>query len=206
MANTWTPNLFFPCPPAFSFALCYCPSLLQVRHIKYQSLVFSCFYPQQESSRALVTLMCAGSLLMSRNVIWSLAPGRMGVGLWTLKSRRQTSASMSPMESGILSVRGASGVGSAENLYVSEWIFFTITVLSEETVLCLCLTEVTGKKNERIYACCEEPYPDVTFTLVLRRRTLYYGLNLLIPCVLISTLALLVFLLPADAGEKISLG
>ncbi|KAG7221755.1 hypothetical protein INR49_029138 [Caranx melampygus] len=68
------------------------------------------------------------------------------------------------------------------------------------------LVEVTGKKNERIYACCEEPYPDITFTLVLRRRTLYYGLNLLIPCVLISTLALLVFLLPADAGEKISLG
>ncbi|KAG9347193.1 hypothetical protein JZ751_006120 [Albula glossodonta] len=40
----------------------------------------------------------------------------------------------------------------------------------------------------------------------MRRRTLYYGLNLLIPCVLISGLALLVFLLPADSGEKISLG
>lgn len=40
----------------------------------------------------------------------------------------------------------------------------------------------------------------------MRRRTLYYGLNLLIPCVLISALALLVFLLPADSGEKISLG
>lgn len=40
----------------------------------------------------------------------------------------------------------------------------------------------------------------------MRRRTLYYGLNLLIPCILISTLALLVFLLPADSGEKISLG
>lgn len=40
----------------------------------------------------------------------------------------------------------------------------------------------------------------------MRRRTLYYGLNLLVPCVLISTLALLVFLLPADSGEKISLG
>lgn len=69
-----------------------------------------------------------------------------------------------------------------------------------------CLAEVPGRKNERFYDCCQEPYPDVTFTVVMRRRTLYYGLNLLIPCVLISTLALLVFLLPADSGEKISLG
>uniref|UniRef100_A0A3Q3XEF7 Cholinergic receptor, nicotinic, alpha 7 (neuronal) n=1 Tax=Mola mola TaxID=94237 RepID=A0A3Q3XEF7_MOLML len=68
------------------------------------------------------------------------------------------------------------------------------------------LVEVPGRRNERFYECCREPYPDVTFTVVMRRRTLYYGLNLLIPCVLISTLALLVFLLPADSGEKISLG
>lgn len=68
------------------------------------------------------------------------------------------------------------------------------------------IVEVPGRRNERFYDCCKEPYPDVTFTVVMRRRTLYYGLNLLIPCVLISTLALLVFLLPADSGEKISLG
>lgn len=68
------------------------------------------------------------------------------------------------------------------------------------------LSEVPGQMNKRVYECCEEPYPDVTFTVVMRRRTLYYGLNLLIPCILISTLALLVFLLPADSGEKISLG
>ncbi|KPP58651.1 neuronal acetylcholine receptor subunit alpha-7-like [Scleropages formosus] len=65
---------------------------------------------------------------------------------------------------------------------------------------------VPGKRNELYYDCCKEPYPDVTFTVTMRRRTLYYGLNLLIPCVLISGLALLVFLLPADSGEKISLG
>uniref|UniRef100_A0A3P9LKQ0 Neuronal acetylcholine receptor subunit alpha-7 n=1 Tax=Oryzias latipes TaxID=8090 RepID=A0A3P9LKQ0_ORYLA len=68
------------------------------------------------------------------------------------------------------------------------------------------LVEVPGQRNERFYECCDEPYLDITFTVVMRRRTLYYGLNLLLPCVLISTLALLVFLLPADSGEKISLG
>lgn len=69
-----------------------------------------------------------------------------------------------------------------------------------------CLLDVPAKRNELYYDCCKEPYPDVTFTVTMRRRTLYYGLNLLIPCVLISGLALLVFLLPADSGEKISLG
>nr|XP_056722011.1 CHRNA7-FAM7A fusion protein [Euleptes europaea] len=68
------------------------------------------------------------------------------------------------------------------------------------------LVGVPGKRTESFYDCCKEPYPDVTFTVTMRRRTLYYGLNLLIPCVLISALALLVFLLPADSGEKISLG
>eukprot|EP00066_Takifugu_rubripes_P022148 XP_011611414.1 PREDICTED: neuronal acetylcholine receptor subunit alpha-7 [Takifugu rubripes] len=68
------------------------------------------------------------------------------------------------------------------------------------------LVGVPAKRNELYYDCCKEPYPDVTFTVTIRRRTLYYGLNLLVPCVLISGLALLVFLLPADSGEKISLG
>uniref|UniRef100_A0A8C0MCX4 Cholinergic receptor nicotinic alpha 7 subunit n=1 Tax=Canis lupus familiaris TaxID=9615 RepID=A0A8C0MCX4_CANLF len=67
------------------------------------------------------------------------------------------------------------------------------------------LVGIPGKRSEKFYECCKEPYPDVTFTVTIRRRTLYYGLNLLIPCVLISALALLVFLLPADSGEKISL-
>uniref|UniRef100_UPI00359010F7 neuronal acetylcholine receptor subunit alpha-7-like n=1 Tax=Myxine glutinosa TaxID=7769 RepID=UPI00359010F7 len=68
------------------------------------------------------------------------------------------------------------------------------------------LIEIPGKKNVVRYECCQEPYPDVTYTVTIRRRTLYYALNLLVPCLLISTLSLLVFLLPADSGEKISLG
>uniref|UniRef100_A0A8D0UDU7 Cholinergic receptor nicotinic alpha 10 subunit n=1 Tax=Sus scrofa TaxID=9823 RepID=A0A8D0UDU7_PIG len=51
-----------------------------------------------------------------------------------------------------------------------------------------------------------QPYPDVTFTLLLRRRAAAYVCNLLLPCVLISLLAPLAFHLPADSGEKVSLG
>lgn len=65
---------------------------------------------------------------------------------------------------------------------------------------------VPGTRNEVFYDCCNEPYPAVTFVVAIRRRTLYYALNLLIPCVLLSSMTLLIFVLPADSGEKISLG
>uniref|UniRef100_A0A4W4EMM7 Neuronal acetylcholine receptor subunit alpha-7 n=1 Tax=Electrophorus electricus TaxID=8005 RepID=A0A4W4EMM7_ELEEL len=68
------------------------------------------------------------------------------------------------------------------------------------------LVGMPGTRNELFYDCCKEPYPDVTFVVTIRRRTLYYALNLLIPCVLLSSMTLLIFLLPADSGEKISLG
>ncbi|CAL1611087.1 unnamed protein product [Knipowitschia caucasica] len=68
------------------------------------------------------------------------------------------------------------------------------------------LIGVPGDRHEMFYDCCAEPYPDVTFVVTLRRRTLFYALNLLIPCVLLSSMTLVVFLLPANSGEKISLG
>ncbi|XP_024085262.1 acetylcholine receptor subunit alpha-type acr-16 isoform X5 [Cimex lectularius] len=63
-----------------------------------------------------------------------------------------------------------------------------------------------GKKNTITYQCCPEPYVDVTFTIKIRRRTLYYFFNLIVPCVLISSMALLGFTLPPDSGEKLTLG
>ncbi|XP_075193809.1 neuronal acetylcholine receptor subunit alpha-10-like isoform X2 [Anomaloglossus baeobatrachus] len=69
--------------------------------------------------------------------------------------------------------------------------------------------EVLGmpaKKNVITYGCCSEPYPDVTYTLMLKRRASFYIFNLLLPCVMISFLAPLGFYLPADSGEKVSLG
>ncbi|XP_015836919.1 nicotinic acetylcholine receptor alpha6 subunit isoform X3 [Tribolium castaneum] len=68
------------------------------------------------------------------------------------------------------------------------------------------LIGMPGKKNTIVYACCPEPYVDVTFTIKIRRRTLYYFFNLIVPCVLISSMALLGFTLPPDSGEKLTLG
>ena len=57
-----------------------------------------------------------------------------------------------------------------------------------------------------IYDCCPEPYLDITFEIKIRRRTLYYFINLIVPCLLIASMAVLGFTLPPDSGEKLSLG
>ena len=63
-----------------------------------------------------------------------------------------------------------------------------------------------AKRSEVIYECCPEPYLDITFIIKIRRRTLYYFFNLIVPCVLIASMAVLGFTLPPDSGEKLSLG
>ncbi|XP_078315737.1 neuronal acetylcholine receptor subunit alpha-7-like isoform X1 [Crassostrea virginica] len=68
------------------------------------------------------------------------------------------------------------------------------------------LLGVPGVRNQKSYECCPEIYIDITYTVHVQRRTLYYGFNIIIPCVLISSMSLLLFMLPPDSGEKISLG
>ncbi len=65
---------------------------------------------------------------------------------------------------------------------------------------------VPGKRTWQYYPCCPEPYVDITFTIEIRRRTLYYFFNLIVPCVLIASMAVLGFTLPPESGEKLSLG
>lgn len=44
------------------------------------------------------------------------------------------------------------------------------------------------------------------YTVILRRKPLFYVVNLIVPCVLISFLNMAVFYLPVDDGEKVSIG
>ncbi|XP_064596252.1 neuronal acetylcholine receptor subunit alpha-10-like [Liolophura sinensis] len=67
------------------------------------------------------------------------------------------------------------------------------------------LLNITVERHVLKYKCCPHPFPDVTFTLLLKRRSLYYIFNLIGPCLLITLLHLTSFLLPSESGEKISL-
>lgn len=65
--------------------------------------------------------------------------------------------------------------------------------------------QVPAQRNVRKYTCCPQTYPDITFLITLRRKTLFYTVNLIIPCVGISFLTVLTFYLPSDSGEKVAL-
>ncbi|XP_031569941.1 neuronal acetylcholine receptor subunit alpha-10-like [Actinia tenebrosa] len=56
------------------------------------------------------------------------------------------------------------------------------------------------------YSCCQYPYTSVLLEVKLRRRFYYYMVNLVVPCSLIAIMVLLSFVLPPEAGERISLG
>jgi hypothetical protein len=66
------------------------------------------------------------------------------------------------------------------------------------------ILEVPAIRHEKFYTCCVEPYIDITFNISMRRKTLFYTVNLIIPCMGISFLTVLVFYLPSDSGEKVS--
>ncbi|KAL3085039.1 hypothetical protein niasHS_010108 [Heterodera schachtii] len=51
----------------------------------------------------------------------------------------------------------------------------------------------------------QKNFDDIVYNLALRRKPLFYTVNLVFPCVGISFLTILVFYLPSDSGEKIAL-
>ncbi|KAM7126922.1 neuronal acetylcholine receptor subunit alpha-4 isoform 1-T1 [Molossus nigricans] len=67
------------------------------------------------------------------------------------------------------------------------------------------IVDAVGTYNTRKYECCAEVYPDITYAFVIRRLPLFYTVNLIIPCLLISCLTVLVFYLPSECGEKVTL-
>eukprot|EP00090_Calanus_glacialis_P022134 TRINITY_DN34156_c0_g1_i1.p1 TRINITY_DN34156_c0_g1~~TRINITY_DN34156_c0_g1_i1.p1 ORF type:complete len:596 (-),score=103.65 TRINITY_DN34156_c0_g1_i1:68-1855(-) len=68
------------------------------------------------------------------------------------------------------------------------------------------LKRIYAERHEVRDPCCEDKFADVTYTLVIWRRPKFFLFNYIQPAVLINILALFVFLIPAESGEKITLG
>lgn len=65
------------------------------------------------------------------------------------------------------------------------------------------LRTVKSVRRVEYYPCCpEEPYPEITFHMLIRRRILYYLINIIIPCIWLSILSLIGFWLPPDSGNE----
>ncbi|XP_002741012.1 neuronal acetylcholine receptor subunit alpha-6-like [Saccoglossus kowalevskii] len=64
---------------------------------------------------------------------------------------------------------------------------------------------VPGRNYTMKYDCCNEIYSNIKYVVIIRRRSAFYVVNLIIPCMIMSFLTLMVFYLPPDSGEKVSL-
>ncbi|KRX82472.1 Cullin-3, partial [Trichinella sp. T6] len=122
-------------------------------------------------------------------------------GSWTYNDRK------------LVLEQGGNGWDMSEYIENGEWL-----LVGEVRIVC-CLfvflfavsqfttADYPVRRTVKLYECCpDEPYSDVKYCLHIRRRTLYYGFNLIIPCLLISLMTLLGFILPVESGEKLTLG
>ncbi len=65
----------------------------------------------------------------------------------------------------------------------------------------------SARKNSFAYTTItKEEYPYVIYTLKMKRVSLFYGTLLVAPIILMAVLTIFLFLIPPEAGERISLG
>jgi hypothetical protein len=68
------------------------------------------------------------------------------------------------------------------------------------------LVDVVVEPNPVYYETLQMTYTLITITIKLKRKALYYWLNVIIPCLLLNCLGIGLFILPADSGEKVGFG
>ena len=63
------------------------------------------------------------------------------------------------------------------------------------------LLDIYWTRHSVKYDCCPEKYADITFTLKIARRSLFYIINMILPMIIIHILTALSFYLPAESGK-----
>mmetsp|Transcript_72839 Transcript_72839/g.161085 ORF Transcript_72839/g.161085 Transcript_72839/m.161085 type:complete len:487 (+) Transcript_72839:89-1549(+) len=64
---------------------------------------------------------------------------------------------------------------------------------------------LSGEEGEFYYACCPEPWPEIKYSLLLRRKAFHYLQNIIIPTAVTTMASFASALLPHDCGERVSL-
>ncbi|VDN55126.1 unnamed protein product [Dracunculus medinensis] len=66
--------------------------------------------------------------------------------------------------------------------------------------------EIVANRTRKVLKGRHSLFPTIIFELHLRRRVLYFLYNIIVPCVMLSLLTMMQFILPCESGEKITLG
>jgi len=67
------------------------------------------------------------------------------------------------------------------------------------------LRSANAVRNEKYYPCCEHPFVDITYELVLDRQPGFHFYNVILPSLIITAFAVMNFLLPDLIGERVGL-
>ena len=91
-------------------------------------------------------------------------------------------------DSNVLDIRNTTPTGDSQNFIDDgEWTLILLPVYRKVTVY-----------NNMTFS-------TLVYTVHVQRNPMYYVVNIILPCVLITFCGLLVFLLPPNSGEKVSL-
>lgn len=66
--------------------------------------------------------------------------------------------------------------------------------------------ETSAKRSVLKYACCPEVYIDLTYEVIFRRSATFYTYILILPCVLLTSLTLVLYWIPPESPTKMALG
>ena len=68
------------------------------------------------------------------------------------------------------------------------------------------MEKVSLKQNLKYYDGITYSYYDITFSVTICRQLLYYSMYFIIPGTLIALMASIMFLLPLDCSERVTVG
>uniref|UniRef100_A0A8C8S8I6 Cholinergic receptor nicotinic delta subunit n=1 Tax=Pelusios castaneus TaxID=367368 RepID=A0A8C8S8I6_9SAUR len=88
--------------------------------------------------------------------------------------------------------------------YVVEWITIDLAAFTENGEWEI-IHKPARKNIDRSVSPDSSKYQDITFYLIIQRKPLFYIINIVLPSILIAFMAIFVFYLPAESGEKMTL-